>query len=119
MDRVSSVLSQIVRLVLRGLFGGAVARHQSEKHAKGVTCWSRFVALLFCPLGDARSLREITGGLAAREGKLRHLGVERAPTRSTLAYANQHRSWRIYEDVFNQRASMCPAEANPDFSRGH
>jgi len=119
MERVSSIFSQIVRLVPRGLFDDAVARHQGEKHAKGMTCWSQFVAMQFCQLGGARSLREITGGLAASEGKLRHLGVERAPTRSTLAYANQHRSWRIYEDVFNQRASMCPAEANPDFSRGH
>ncbi len=111
MDRVSSIFSQIVKLVPRGLFDGAVARHQGEKHAKGMTCWSQFVAMQFCHLGGARSLREITGGLAASEGKLRHLGVERAPTRSTLAYANQHRSWHIYEDVFNQLASMCQAEA--------
>jgi len=111
MDRVSSIFSQIVRLVPRGLFEGAVARHQGEKHAKGMTCWSQFVALEFCHLGGARSLREITGGLAASEGKLRHLGVQRAPTRSTLAYANQHRSWRIYEDVFNQLASMCQVAA--------
>ena len=67
MDRVSSIFSQIVRLVPRGLFDGAVARHQGEKHAKGMTCWSQFVALEFCHLGGARSLREITGGLATSE----------------------------------------------------
>ena len=71
MDRVSSVLSQIVRLVLRGLFDGAVARHQGEKHAKGMTCWSQFVALEFCHLGVARSLREIIGGFTASEGEPR------------------------------------------------
>ena len=73
--------------------------------------WSQFVAMQFCHLGGARSLREITGGLAASEGKLRHLGVDKAPTRSTLSYANEHRSWRIYEDVFNRLVSMCHAEA--------
>ena len=52
--------------------------------------------MLFCQLGHAQSLREITQGLAASEGKLRHLGVETAPSRSTLAYANQHRSWELY-----------------------
>jgi hypothetical protein len=31
--------------------------------------------MLFCQLGHAQSLREICGGLAATEGKLRHLGV--------------------------------------------
>ena len=111
MERVSSIFSQIVRLVPRGLFDGSVARHRGEKHAKGMTCWSQFVAMQFCHLGGARSLREIIGGLAASEGKLRHLGVERAPTRSTLAYANEHRSWEIYQDVFGQLVAMCQAEA--------
>jgi len=47
--------------------------------------------MLFCQLGRAHSLREICQGLAASEGKLKHLGVPTAPSRSTLAYANQHR----------------------------
>jgi len=111
MERVSSIFSQIVRLVPRGLFDEAVAHHQGEKHAKGMTCWSQFVAMQFCHLGGARSLREITNGLAASEGKLRHLGVDQAPTRSTLSYANQHRSWQIYEDIFQRLVSMCQAEA--------
>ena len=102
MERVCSIFSQVVSLIPRGVFRDAVARHEGEKHAKGMTCWSQLVAMLFRHLGGARSLREITGGLAASEGKLRHLGIERAPTRSTLAYANEHRSWKIYEDVFAQ-----------------
>ena len=88
MERVSSIFSQIVKLVPRRLFDEAVQRHQGEKHAKGMTCWSQFVAMQFCHLGGARSLRELTGGLAASEGKLRHLGVLQPPTRSTLSYAN-------------------------------
>jgi hypothetical protein len=111
MERVCSIFSQIVSLVPRGIFTDAVSRHGGEKHAKGMTCWSQFIAMLFCHLGGAKSLREITGGLAASEGKLRHLGLERAPTRSTLAYANQHRSWKMYEDVFRQLVTMCQTEA--------
>ncbi|PYX51934.1 MAG: hypothetical protein DMG76_30680, partial [Acidobacteria bacterium] len=45
-------------------------------------------------LGNAKSLREICGGLAASEGKLRHLGLPQAPARATLAYANKHRPWQ-------------------------
>lgn len=117
MERVSSIFSQVVRLVPRGLFDEAVSRHQGEKHAKGMTCWSQFVAMQFCHLGGARSLREITGGLAASEGKLRHLGVQQPPTRSTLSYANEHRSWKIYEDVFNRLVSMCQSEASGQKAR--
>lgn len=111
MERVSSIFSQILKFFPKTVFDAAVAHHQGEKHAKGMTCWSQFVALLFCHLGGARSLREIIGGLAASEGKLRHLGIERAPTRSTLAYANQHRPWQIYQEVFQQLLTVCQSDA--------
>jgi hypothetical protein len=106
-----------VRLPPRGLFHEAVSLHQGEKHAEGMTCWSQFVVMQFCHLGGACSLREITGGLAASEGKLRHLGVRQPPTRSTLSYANEHRSWKIYEDVFNRLVSMCQSEARGQKAR--
>ena len=63
--------------------------------------------MLFCHLGRAQSLREICGGLAASEGKLRHLGLPDAPKRSTLAYANEHRPWQLYRTVFYQLLSRC------------
>lgn len=111
MERVCSIFSQILKFFPKTVFDAAVARHQGEKHAKGMTCWSQFVALLFCHLGGARSLREIIGGLAASEGKLRHLGIDRAPSRSTLAYANEHRPWAIYQEVFQQLLCVCQADA--------
>jgi hypothetical protein len=55
------------------------------------------VALPFCQLGRAHSLREICGGLACCEGKLRHLGIPLAPKKSTLAYANERRPWELFQ----------------------
>jgi hypothetical protein len=63
--------------------------------------------MLFCHLGRAQSLREICGGLAASEGKLQHLGLPDAPKRSTLAYANEHRSWPLCRGVFYQLLGRC------------
>jgi len=63
--------------------------------------------MLFCQLGNAKSLREICGGLAASEGKLRHLGLPQAPARATLAYANKHRPWQLYRTVFDQLLAKC------------
>ena len=111
MQRVCSIFSQILKFIPRPIFEDAVRSHKAEKHAKGVTSWSQFIALLFCHLGGARSLREIEGGLAASEGKLKHLGLDRAPTRSTLAYANQHRPWQLYKTVFEKLAAVCRDEA--------
>ena len=59
----------------------------------------------------AKSLREICGGLAASEGKLRHLGLPQAPARATLAYANEHRPWQLYRTVFDQLLARCQAVA--------
>jgi hypothetical protein len=111
MQRVSSIFAQIVNFVPRTLFEAAVEQHQADKHAKGMTAWTQFIALMFCHLGGARSLREIIGGLAASEGKLKHLGVAKAPCKSTLAYANQHRPWQMYRTVFDQIVGLCQGEA--------
>jgi hypothetical protein len=62
--------------------------------------------MLFCHLGRAHSLREITGGLRSCEGKLKHLGIT-APSRSSLAYANEHRPWELYQRVFLQLLERC------------
>jgi hypothetical protein len=72
--------------------------------------------MLFCQLGRAHSLREICGGLAACEGKLRHLGLKDAPKRSTLAYVNGHRPWQLYQDLFFTLEARCRNEGK---QRGH
>jgi hypothetical protein len=65
--------------------------------------------MLFCQLGRAHSLREIVNGLRSCEGKLKHLGI-RSPKRATLAYANEHRPWEVYRDVFFNLYNRCKAE---------
>ena len=119
MTRVSSIFSQILQLIPRLEFDLAARRHNAERHARGFTCWGQFVAMLFCHLGNAKSLREICGGLAASEGKLRHLGLPGAPPRSTLAYANEHRPWQVYQTVFHQLLEKCQtlAVSRPDPKR--
>ena len=67
--------------------------------------------MTFCQLGRAQSLREIEQGLASAEGRLRQLGVDRAAKRTTLAYANAHRPWQLYQDVFQSLYARCRAIA--------
>jgi len=107
LTRVSSIFSQILQLIPRLEFESAVRRHEAERHARGFSCWGQFIAMLFCQLGHAKSLREICGGLAASEGKLRHLGLPTAPARSTLAYANEHRPWQLQQTIFEQLLTKC------------
>jgi len=106
MNRFCSIFSQLLQMFSRVEFQHLVSVTQAERHAKGFTCWGQFVAMLFCQLGRAHSLREITGGLRSCEGKLTHLGIT-APSHSTLAYANEHRPWELYQRVFLQLFERC------------
>jgi len=105
--RHSSLFSQLLGIIDRSEFGRLVRETKAEKGAKGFSCWEQLVAMLFCQLAQARSLREIVGGLQCCEGKLRHLGVETAPGRSTLAYANAKRPWKLFEKLFYHLLEVC------------
>lgn len=109
MKRFCSIFSQLLELFPRVEFEQAVREHKAERHARGFSSWTQFVAMLFCQIGRAHSLREICGGLASCEGKLKHLGVLRPPNKSTLAYANEHRPWLLYQTVFQQMFSKAQA----------
>jgi uncharacterized protein DUF4372/DDE family transposase len=110
MVRFCSIFNQLLQLFPRVDFQRAVVETKAERHARGFTCWGQFVAMLFCQLGKAQSLREICGGLASCEGRLAHLGIT-VPSRSTLAYANEHRPWQLYQAVFYQLLAKCQAVA--------
>jgi hypothetical protein len=45
-------------------------------------------------------LREICHGLSCCNGKLVHLGVLKSPNKSTLSYANEHRSSELFRNLF-------------------
>lgn len=107
MNRVCSVFQQILNIFSRSEFEQLARKHGAERHARGFTCWDQLVAMLFCHLGRAQSLREICGGLASAEGKLNHLGIDTAPARSTLSYANAHRPWQLFESLFYVLLDRC------------
>lgn len=111
MVAVASCFSQVLSLVERQDFASAVSHHKAEKGAKGFSCWDQFVSMMFCQLGAANSLREICGGLATAMGKLVHLGLRDAPSRSTLAYANHKRPWELYQTLFEKVLVRCQSLA--------
>jgi len=100
MVKVSSLFSQLLKHFPRTEFALLVQKHGAEYGAKGFTCWTQFVAMLFCQLAKADSLREICNGLACCLGKLVHLGITKSPNKSTLAYANEHRPCALFRDLF-------------------
>jgi hypothetical protein len=105
------MFSQLLQLFPRSEFQIRVKETGSERHARGFSSWSQLVSMLFCQLGHAFSLREISGGLRSCEGKLKHLGMS-APSHSTLAYANEHRPWELYQLLFLKLLDRCRSQVS-------
>ena len=107
----ASPFSQILNIVDRAQFEAAVKRTGAADRTKGFSCWDQFVAMSFCQLAQAKSLREIEEGLACCQGRLRHLGINEAPARSTLSYANRVRPAALFEQVFYTVLGRCQSAA--------
>jgi len=101
MSKTSSLFSQILSIIDRHQFERLVKKHGNDCGSKGFKSWEQLVSMLFCQLAQAKSLREIEFGLKSCEGKVKHLGIKNFPKRSTLSYANEHRNWELYRDLFH------------------
>lgn len=100
MVQAMSLFNQLLQHFPVPEFAALVKKHGAERASKGFSCRTQLVAMLFCQLAHADSLRDICNGLACCVGKLIHLGIGVAPNKSTLSYANQHRPAKLYEDLF-------------------
>ena len=75
MTRFCSIFSQLLQLFPRTEFQPGGGQDAGRAARPRLHLLGQFVAMVFCQLGRAHSLREICGGLASCEGKLAHLGI--------------------------------------------
>jgi len=106
MHHNNTILGQMLQMFPRYEFQKAVSETKAEYHARGFSSWNHFVAMLFGQLSGQDSLRGIEAGLATQGASLYHAGV--GPVhRSTLAYANEHRSHELFKKIFFNMLSKC------------
>ena len=96
----SNLFAQVLACIDFSAFQNIVDAHEGDKGAKGFKCRLQLTTLLFAYTAGFDSLRETVDGLATQGGDLSHLGMPKASSRSNLAYANEHRPAKIYEDFF-------------------
>ena len=95
-----TLFSQIIGKLDRSKFNKLVRKYESDKHAKGYDSWTQLVSMLFCQFAKSQSVRDISNGLRSATGNLNHLGVEHAPSKSSVSYQNQHRSWELFRAYY-------------------
>lgn len=95
-----TLFAQIIGKLDSRKFKKIVLQHQSDKHQKGYSSWTHLVSMLFCQFAKSQSVRDISNGLRSATGNLNHLGINRAPSKSTISYQNKHRSYEIFKDYY-------------------
>jgi len=98
----TTLFSQIISKIDRVKFSRLVKEKQTDKHQKGYNSWTHLVSMLFCQFAKSQSVRDISNGLRSATGNLNHLGIEKAPSKSTISYQNKHRNWKLFKEYYYQ-----------------
>lgn len=94
------VLSQILDVIPNSLIHAANRKHKANRYYKRLPLRVHLVTLLYGVFSYCNGLRELCEGMLACEGKLSHLGLDKAPARSTISDANNKRSYLVFETIY-------------------
>ena len=106
-----NLFSQIISRLDRTVFKKLVKEKATDKHQKGYTSWTHLVSMLFCQFAKSQSVRDISNGLRSATGNLNHLGIQKAPSKSTISYQNKNRNWTLFRDYYYQLQSRLGQQA--------
>lgn len=95
-----TLFSQIIKKIDRSIFRNLVKEKQTDKGCKGFDSWTHLVSMLFCHFAKSTSVRDISNGLRSATGNLNHLGVDRAPSKSSISYQNKRRDSDLFRDLY-------------------
>ena len=94
------VLSQILDIIPSSLIHRSNRKHQANRYYKRLPLRIHLVSMLYGVFSYCNGLRELCEGMLACEGRLSHLGLDKAPARSTLSDANNNRSYQVFETIY-------------------
>jgi len=94
------ILKQILKLIDATNIQGLVNKHQSDFYYKAFKTRTHIITMLFGILSRCDSMTEICEGLRALGGKLNHLGLGKAPAKSTASDGLRNRSHKFFEDLY-------------------
>ncbi|NJK86747.1 MAG: IS4 family transposase [Bacteroidales bacterium] len=79
---------------------GLIQKHNSDRYYKAFKSRMHVITMLFGILSRCDSMTEICEGLRALGGKLNHLGLNKAPAKSTACDGLRNRPSSFFEDLY-------------------
>jgi hypothetical protein len=107
-----NLFSQIISKLDRNSFKSLVNEKKTDKHQKGYNSWTHLVSMLFCQFAKSQSVRDISNGLKSATGNLNHLGIQKAPSKSTISYQNKNRDWTLFREYYYKLLSQLGQQMN-------
>ena len=98
MNSGRTLFAQLMSWLPLPTFRRCVHRYDGDYKVQRFSCWDQFLIMAFAQLTYRESLRDIEACLRAMGSHLYHMGIRASVSRSTLAYANDSRDWRIFAD---------------------
>lgn len=96
------IFCQLLGLLSKADISKIVREHKSDHYYKSFKTWNHLVTMLYGVYQNCTSLRELTTGMLACEGRLQSLGMSHFPKRSTLSEANLKRDNLVFEQIYNR-----------------
>lgn len=102
----NTIFNQLLSFLPKYQFNQFVGQHNGDKYVKKLTTWNQLTALLYAQATGKKSLRDIELGLKMHENQWYHLGIA-SVAKSSLSYANNNRSYEIFEKLFYALLDQC------------
>jgi hypothetical protein len=94
------IFKQIINLIDAISIKSLVKKHNADHYYKAFKAKTQLITMLFGIISRCDSMTEICEGLRAMGGKLNHLGLEKAPAKSTACDGLRNRDNKFFENVY-------------------
>lgn len=94
------IFKQAINLIDAISLNRLVKKHNADHYYKAYRAKTQLITMLFGILSRCDSMTEICEGLRAMGGKLNHLGLKKAPAKSTACDGLRNRDSQFFEAVY-------------------
>ncbi|WP_449440159.1 IS4 family transposase [Pedobacter steynii] len=94
------ILNQLLNLIDKSKVKALARAGKYDHYYKHFDTYTHLITMLYSTLNKCTSSREVVSGMKACSHKLGHLGILKAPGKSTLCDGNKNRSSDIFEQIY-------------------
>jgi len=94
------IFKQIIKLIEKIDLDSLIKKHHADHYYKAYKARTQLITMLFGIFSRCDSMTEICEGMRAMSGKLNHLGLDKAPAKSTACDGLRNRNCKFFEDVY-------------------